>query len=80
MPRTALLKGARCVSQERLRQKEDGVWTDRQVSVGSTHREEMHGADAERVKQTRKLIFDNTRKRSRQPSGSAAHLGFRQRV
>ena len=63
MPRAALLERARCVPQERLRQKEDGVWTNRQIGVGPAHREEMHGADAERVKQTRKLILDDIRKR-----------------
>ena len=57
-------RGARGVAQERLRQKEDGVWTDRQDGVGASHREEMHGADAERVKQTRELILDDIRKRA----------------
>ena len=41
-----------------------GVWTDGQVGVGAAHREEMHRADAERVKQTRKLILDDIRKRA----------------
>ena len=56
---------ARAVSlKERLRQKEDGVWTDGQVGVGAAHREEMHRADAERVEQTRKLILDDIRERA----------------
>ena len=64
MPRAALLERARCVAQERLRQKKDGVWTDGQVGVGAAHREEMQRADAERVKQTRKLILDDIRERA----------------